>query len=161
MPRRSYRFYLRRQSARARRTRDKVQEYLECRCAAIIQSILRGRLGRRKARTCAYLSYIRKAHPISLTKALSRGGEVKVFWYKSKEQVRLLFSNYLLLTERTGFTPPRYIVEANIHEIVRPLSDTSQVSEGKNSYRHSELKPENTSSSPQFNQDGAALLCES
>jgi len=93
--------------------------YLNYFCAAIIEAILRGRLGRRRAQTCAQLHYIRKAHPISLNKALSPGGEIKVFWYKSKEQVRLLFENYLVLAERTGFLPPRYVVESNVREIVR------------------------------------------
>lgn len=91
------------------------------RCAAIVDALVRGRLGRRRARTCDQLRYIRKAHPISLTKALSPGGEVKVFWYKSKEQIRLLFDNYLLLAERTGFLPSRYIVEANVAEITRRI----------------------------------------
>ena len=53
-----------------------------------------------------------------MTKALSLGGDFKVFWYKSMEQVRLLFDDYLLLIERSGFLPPRYIVEANVLEIV-------------------------------------------
>ncbi|EGB02296.1 expressed protein, partial [Aureococcus anophagefferens] len=118
---RSYRFYLRRQCARACRTREKVWAYLQRLCAAIIEAVLRGRLGRRKARTCAYLNYVQKAHPISLSKALSLGGEFKVFWYKSKEQIRLLFNDYLVLVERTGFVPPRYVVEANIQEIARRI----------------------------------------
>mmetsp|Transcript_2309 Transcript_2309/g.7242 ORF Transcript_2309/g.7242 Transcript_2309/m.7242 type:complete len:531 (-) Transcript_2309:807-2399(-) len=118
---RSYRFYLQRQCARAHRTRAKVWGYLNYFCAAIIEAILRGRLGRRRAQTCAQLHYIRKAHPISLNKALSPGGEIKVFWYKSKEQVRLLFENYLVLAERTGFLPPRYVVESNVREIARRI----------------------------------------
>ena len=102
------------------------------RCAAIVEALARGRLGRRRARTCDYLRYIRKAHPISLTKALSPGGEVKVFWYKSKEQIRLLFENYLLLAERTGFLPSRYIIEANVAEITRRIKvrESRPVSKG-------------------------------
>ena len=104
-----------------------MRHYLLYRCAAIVEALARGRLGRRIARTCDHLRYIRKAHPISLTKALSPGGEVKVFWYKSKEQIRLLFDNYLLLAERTGFIPSRYIVEANVSEITHRI----QVRESK------------------------------
>jgi len=163
--RRSYRFYLRRQCARACRTREKVWAYLQRLCAAIIEAVLRGRLGRRKARTCAYLNYVQKAHPISLSKALSLGGEFKVFWYKSKEQIRLLFNDYLVLVERTGFVPPRYVVEANIQEIAH--SRVFCVDQSLDLIIHylwrrhgpicrrAESKLENTLLSPRFSQDGA------
>ena len=52
-----YRFYLRRQLARAGRTRDKARRYLFHRCAAIIEALGRGRLGRRRAITFEHLKY--------------------------------------------------------------------------------------------------------
>ena len=73
-----YRFYLRRQLARAARTRQKCRYYLYHRCASIVESAARGRLGRRRARTFENLRYIKNRHPISLKKALAQKFEVKI-----------------------------------------------------------------------------------
>ena len=39
---------------------------------------------------------------------------VKVFWYKRKAEVEMLYRNYRLLVERTGNEPPLWRVERNI-----------------------------------------------
>ena len=127
-----YRFYLRRQLARAARTRQKCRYYLYHRCASIVESAARGRLGRRRARTFENLRYIKHRHPISLKKALAQKFEVdkrtgeskrlkKVFWYHTKVQLDCLYRDYFILCQRTGFVPPRIIVEQNIEEIARRI----------------------------------------
>ena len=103
-----YRFYLRRQLARAARTRQKCRYYLYHRCASIVESAARGRLGRRRARTFENLRYIKNRHPISLKKALAQKFEVdkrtgeskrlkKVFWYHTKVQLDCLYRDYFIL----------------------------------------------------------------
>ena len=129
-----YRFYLRRQLARAARTRDKARDYLYHRVASIVESAARGRLGRRRARTIANLQYIQTRHPLSLHKALhqrfetdDRGREMnekrlkKVFWYKKKIELDCLYKDYFTLCERKGFNPCRLIMEQNIEEIARRI----------------------------------------
>ncbi|KAJ1459956.1 hypothetical protein M885DRAFT_459267 [Pelagophyceae sp. CCMP2097] len=131
---RAYRYYLRRCGARARRHLVMIRAFLVHRLSAVKQAVGRGRLGRRKAVVQGCLNYIRRAHPISLAKALTADGDVyggrkpaglpppvKVFWYKSKEAVTLLFNDYLLLCARQGFVPPRYVTEANVRELARRI----------------------------------------
>ena len=156
----AYRYYLRRQFGRATRHRREVEAMLLHRSARAAQSLVRGRLGRRKAVCVKALRVIERAHPMlvaralrardedemgrddrgrqnapknsaGLTKGKSRNltakqrrrekGGKKVFWYKSKEQLEMLYNDYLVLVERTGFQPPRFVVEENIKEIARRI----------------------------------------
>lgn len=41
----------------------------------------------------------------------------KLFWYDSKEHERMLYADYIDFMDRTGFDPPRCVVEDNIAEI--------------------------------------------
>ena len=156
----AYRYYLRRQFGRATRHRREVEAMLLHRSARAAQSLVRGRLGRRKAVCVKALRVIERAHPMlvaralrardedemgrddrgrqnapknsaGLTKGKSRNptakqrrrekGGKKVFWYKTKEQLDMLYSDYLVLVERTGYQPPRFVVEENIKEIARRI----------------------------------------
>ncbi|KAJ8601107.1 hypothetical protein CTAYLR_007838 [Chrysophaeum taylorii] len=140
--RRAYRFYLRRARGRAVRCEALVRGLLVARCGAVAASVVRGRLGRRKARTCRQVRVIQAAHPMSLARATRGDGDVwgnrrvpdwykrelagptrrrRVFWYNSSRQVELLYHDYLELCARLGFLPPRFVVEANICEIARRI----------------------------------------
>lgn len=44
-----------------------------------------------------------------------------MFWYHRKEEEALLFKNYLVLVERSGYDPPQHVVEDNVIEIARRL----------------------------------------
>lgn len=139
---RGYRFYLRRAAGRAERCVALTRRLLVNRCAAVMASAARGRLGRRRAFTVRRLLVIRNAHPISIKRATCGDGDVwgnrrvpqwykdelagptrrrHVFWYKSNEQLALLHHDYLDLCARLGYIPPRFVVEANIYEISRRI----------------------------------------
>lgn len=95
-------------------------KYLQYVAALKITSAARGRLGRRIARTERALVIIKSSHPLLIRHSLKstlRGP--KVFWYKRKIELDMLFRNYLELVKKTGFMPPRKLVEDNIIEIAR------------------------------------------
>ena len=66
-------------------------------------------------------------HPIVLNRAVNQwrehegheGGLIRCFWYKTPQELRLLYANYRLLVTRSGHKPPVYIVEENIREVYR------------------------------------------
>jgi len=91
---------------------------LEARCATLISSSYRGYLGRRRAMVEKCLRRIRNAHPRILRNGLHARGN-RVFWYRRKPELDLLYRNYRLLVSRTGHEPPLHQVEANIIEIER------------------------------------------
>uniref|UniRef100_A0A7S2R5D9 Uncharacterized protein n=1 Tax=Rhizochromulina marina TaxID=1034831 RepID=A0A7S2R5D9_9STRA len=118
---RSYRFYLRRQWGRAERQRKKIRAMLEYRAASIIEALIRGRLGRRKAKTTVSIRIIMRAHSKLVSRAVSdRSYKRRVFWYKP-DQLKILYLDYVVLCERTGFQPPRVVVEENLKEIARRI----------------------------------------
>ena len=61
--------------------------------ATRVQSQYRGRLDRRAAGVQQALKLIREAHPKLMKKALQTPfGQKRVFWYTSKQQLKLLYS---------------------------------------------------------------------
>lgn len=95
-------------------------KYLQYVAALKITAAARGRLGRRIARTERALTVIKSSHPLLIRHALKsslRGP--KVFWYSRQVELDLLYRNYLELVKKTGFIPPRKLVEDNIIEIAR------------------------------------------
>ena len=115
---------------------------LVCRAVSVMQSVVRGRLARRQFKTEQNLKVIKNAHFSLMLASIKNkavgskanekysktsvpGGPVadynkKVFWYTVDEE-KVLYSNYLELVARTGHSPPRTIVEANIHEITQRI----------------------------------------
>jgi hypothetical protein len=121
---RCYRFYLRRRYGRAQRHAILIRRMLEARCAAAIQAMARGRLGRRRFQVEKSLVVIKQSHLILLNRALhSRDYHKKVYWYKTKTELDILYADYYQLVERTGFNPPICIVEDNINEIAQRILD--------------------------------------
>jgi len=119
-----YRYYLRRRYGRAQRHAILIRRMLEARCACAIQACARGRLGRRRIQVERALVVIKNAHEMLLSRALhSKDYHKKVFWYKTKTETNILYKNYYMLVERTGFNPPTSVVEANIKEIAQRILD--------------------------------------
>ena len=108
----------------------------------MIAAVGRGRLGRRQFKTEKNLLIIKTAHPSLLRSAVKNrpmkgqtsaatvtkvpNGPVaniqkKVFWYNTDLEVEILYENYLELVARTGYKPPRLLVEENIHEIAQRI----------------------------------------
>ena len=115
-----YRRYLRRMYGSALCDMFLANKYLRYVAALKITSAARGRLGRRIANTERALVVIKHSHPLLIRHSLRstlRGP--KVFWYRRQVEIDLLYANYLELVKKTGFTPPRKLVEDNIAEIAR------------------------------------------
>ena len=85
--------------------------------ATRIAAAYRGHLDRRAASVERCLKRIRNTSRILLLEALRNRKGVKVFWYKRKEELRLLYRDYRLLVSRLGNDPPLHRVEANIHRL--------------------------------------------
>ena len=118
---RSYRAYVRRMYATAAARARKALEMLQYQASTQICRIARGRLARRVFATEKCLAVIKDAHPILLAYALRKrqkdSNAKAVFWYKRMDEEKLLYQDYVLLCARTGFQPPRVMVEENILEI--------------------------------------------
>lgn len=96
---------------------------LQNKAAVRIESFARGRLARRRACTEANLLVIKTSHPLLVRHALRIfPGQPKTFWYKRKVEIDLAFTDYLDLVEKTGFNPPRIVVERNIAELARRIT---------------------------------------
>lgn len=94
--------------------------------------MLRGRLGRRVFETETHLLVIRKANRFLMQHVLRRYPDrIRVFWYNNSAEEEQLYSDYLILVQRTGFRPPRMVVEQNIREIGE--SGSKQVRPGPHS----------------------------
>ncbi len=90
--------------------------------AVIIQSQYRGRLGRREGVTELALQLIDGAHRKLLKMSLvNRFGLRRVFWFKSKSELKLLFKDYKLLSVRLGNDPAVHQIEWNCAEIARRI----------------------------------------
>lgn len=80
--------------------------------------MLRGRLGRRVFETEKWLVVVKKSSRLLIQHALNHYPHRKrVFWYKNEAEEEQLYADYRLLIQRTGFRPPRTVVEQNIREI--------------------------------------------
>ncbi|CAN0533562.1 unnamed protein product, partial [Ectocarpus sp. 12 AP-2014] len=65
-----------------------------------------------------WLRVVKKAHRLLIKHALDHYPHRKrVFWYKNEAEERQLYADYRMLVLRTGFRPPRIVVEQNIREI--------------------------------------------
>jgi hypothetical protein len=97
---------------------------LEKRCAAAIQAMVRARLARRRFVVEKALLVIKEAHKMLVNRALHwEGYHKRVFWYKTKTELAVLYEDYYMLVERTGFNPPLCVVEENICEIAKRIVD--------------------------------------
>lgn len=95
-------------------------KFLKHKAAVKINAAARGRLARRVRRTEEHLVTIKKSHQLLIRYALrSTVSGPKVFWYKRKVELDMLYENYLDLVSKSGFVPARLIVERNIAEIAR------------------------------------------
>jgi hypothetical protein len=100
----------------------KTIKYLRYLGAVKINAVARGRLARRQYQTEKALKILSTCHPLLIKYSLrSKTGEKRVFWYKRELEVKLLFTNYLLLIDKTGNHPPRLLVERNVQEIARRI----------------------------------------
>lgn len=116
---RAYRFHLRRMYGRAFRATLHAYNLLRYKAATCITKNVRVRLARRQLKTEKFLVIIKGAHKLLLSRALlptSRSAK-KLFWYESEEHERMLYADYIDFMDRTGFDPPRCVVEDNIAEI--------------------------------------------
>ena len=117
-----YRYYLRRRYGRAQRHAIIIRRMLEARCAAAIQAMVRGRMGRRRFDVEKALVVIKHSHKMLLDRALhSKDYHARVYWYKTKTELDVLYSDYYVLCERTGYNPPLCVVETNIKEIAKRI----------------------------------------
>jgi hypothetical protein len=89
----------------------------------VITKNARVRLARRVLKTERNLKIIKEAHPILLQKALlpTSKSSKKLFWYATKHHEVMLYENYIEFCDRTGFEPPRCVVEDNIAEIAKRI----------------------------------------
>lgn len=101
---RTYRSHLRRMYGSALAAAFLANNYLKFIAAKLINAAARGRLARRIASTERALLVLKSCHPLLIRYALRPVAKrPKVFWYRTKYEVDLLFANYLELVEKTGF----------------------------------------------------------
>lgn len=120
---RAFRSFMRRMYGRAYRAAVRARALLRNSAATVITKNARVRLARRMLKTERYLKIIKEAHPILLQKALlpTRKSSKKLFWYASKHHEVMLYENYVEFCDRTGFDPPRCVVEENIAELAKRI----------------------------------------
>lgn len=120
---RSYRRYLRKKFYKIERDRELISKLLQNYAALKITSLCRGRLARRQYITEIHLKNIRNSHPLLIQHAIKNNAyEAKCFWYTKKIELELLYNNYLELVMRSGYQPPRYLVEQNIKNISEKIN---------------------------------------
>jgi hypothetical protein len=124
---RAYRVYLLRMYGSAYSKALLAERQLQYKAVTAINAQARGRLARRRIVVERHLRNIKVAHPLLLKYALKNTNVKKnkgrrVFWYQRSEELTLLYHNYIKLCERTGFSPPRKVVEENIIEISRRIT---------------------------------------
>lgn len=126
MLQRAFRRHLQVQWRKAEVVRQRTIFLLRYRSAQVIQALLRGRLGRRVFETEKWLRVVKKANRLLIKHALNHyPHRKKVFWYKNEAEEEQLYADYRLLVQRTGFRPPRTVVEQNIREIGEPIDSLS------------------------------------
>mmetsp|Transcript_36145 Transcript_36145/g.53921 ORF Transcript_36145/g.53921 Transcript_36145/m.53921 type:complete len:273 (-) Transcript_36145:1392-2210(-) len=121
---RTYRQYLARQFGRAQRYAVLIEKMIKFKCATVIESLLRSGMAKRRFKVELALRVIKNSRPMLMERALD--GKIhkkRVFWYKSKEELDVLFKSYYMLVERMGFHPPLFEVEENIIIIAKRIVD--------------------------------------
>ena len=119
---RAYRLYLSRQFGRAQRHAKLIREMLHFRCASTIQSMVRLYFARRRRAVEQALLLIKNSRPKLLERALDCTIHPSaVFWYNTKDESDVLFSDYYLLVERIG--TPLHKIEENILCISKRITD--------------------------------------
>ena len=114
----AFRRYCRKMYSQARWKRGFVRRLLHYKAATKIISYARGRLARRRIVVERWLLVIKSAIPSLLRWALQpTPNHTRCFWYTRPKELQLVFGDYWKLLERTGFNPPRMIVEMNIIEL--------------------------------------------
>ena len=114
----AFRRYCRKMYSQARWKHGLVRRLLHYKAATKINSYARGRLARRRLIVERWLLVIKSAIPSLLRWALQpTPSHMKCFWYTRPKELQLVFADYWKLLERTGFNPPRMIVEMNIIEL--------------------------------------------
>lgn len=94
------------------------EKYYRHVAALRITAVARGRLARRRVKAIRELEVIKGASHLLLRHALkSVVDRPRVFWYKRQAEIDLLFHDYVLLVEKTGYNPTRQSVENNIAEL--------------------------------------------
>merc|ERR1711969_360103 len=84
----------------------KLKEEREFRASQRVQANYRGTLDRRAFVTERHLKRIHEAHPKVMKEALKKKFGEHVFWYDREAELKLLFKDYRLLVQRTGYQPP-------------------------------------------------------
>lgn len=118
MLQRAFRMHLHIQWRKAELVRHRTILLLRYRSAQVIQAMIRGRLGRRVFETEKWLQVVKKANRLLIRHALNHfPGRKRVFWYQNQAEENQLYADYRMLVQRTGYRPPRKVVEENIREI--------------------------------------------
>ena len=117
---RSYRQYLGRQYSRSLLTWATVARRLFDDCATLLTAGARGRLGRRRARTCGYLEVLQDTDLSLVQRILGR--PKKKSWYNTASQLKKFDNDYLETCLRRAFVPPRFVVEAAIADIAEKIT---------------------------------------
>lgn len=90
----------------------------------MIASIARVRLAKRRLKTERALALIKNAPAPLLQFALKPSpSRSRVWWYSRGVEEKLLFEDYINLASRSGFNPPRFLVERNIVEIAKRIRE--------------------------------------
>lgn len=118
MLQRAFRRHLHIQWRKVEIVRHRTILLLRYRSAQVIQAMLRGRLGRRVFETEKWLLVVKKANRLLIRHALNHFPRRKrVFWYQNQAEEEQLYADYRMLVQRTGYRPPRTVVEENVREI--------------------------------------------
>jgi hypothetical protein len=125
---RMFRGYQGRKFARGEAERERKKKAKQDKSATLIQTQYRLYDAKRIAGVERALEIIKLSHPtLVIQRACQRWKELDglesglshCFWYKTRQQLKLVFLDYRLLVSRSGYQPPQYVVEANIEELAR------------------------------------------
>jgi hypothetical protein len=125
---RMFRGYQGRKFARGEAERERKKKAKQDKSATLIQTQYRLYDAKRIAVVERALAIIKLSHPtLVIQRACQRWKELDglesglshCFWYKTRQQLKLVFLDYRLLVSRSGYQPPQYVVEANIEELAR------------------------------------------
>ena len=123
---RSFRFYQARLYGRAQRRVMIVKHLLHDRCAAIIQSMTRMKMAKRRLRVERAIQVIRSSPSHLLKRAINpmfHPNRPIVFWFQTHQEMDTLYLDYYTLIERMGHHHKYHAMEANIIEIAQRILD--------------------------------------
>ena len=123
---RAFRFYQSRLYGRAQRRVILIKQLLHDRCAAIIQSMARMKMARRRLKVEQAIKVIRSSPPHLLKRAIDPSyypNRQSVFWFQTHQEMDTLFLDYYTLVERMGHHHKYHELEANIFEISQRILD--------------------------------------